>query len=119
MMAAAALAAIEYTIPRFPQVHTMAKNAGLRLQKTGYQLALPVQTNMVVLDLEASGIPGEAFVDACKQKDVAVFPNGRLVFHHQTNQDGVESLITALAELMDDKRNGAELLNGDVQGGCS
>ena len=43
---------------------------------------------------------------SCKRRGVAVFSNGRIVLHHRTSNEGLESLIMALAELMDRKKKG-------------
>jgi hypothetical protein len=37
---------------------------------------------------------------------VQVFDYHRIVVHHQTSQEGVEKLITALTRLMDDVKSG-------------
>ncbi|KAM0274829.1 hypothetical protein ACHAPA_000935 [Fusarium lateritium] len=119
MMAAAALAALEYSVPRFPSVHAMAKSAATQLEAAGYKFALPVQTNMIILDLEAADIPPAAFVEYCAQDGISVFPMARLVFHHQTSESAVMNLVKALTRLMDDKRNGVTLNNGEAHGGYS
>lgn len=119
MMAAAALAALEYSIPRFPSVHAMTKSAATQLEAVGYKFALPVQTNMIILDLEAADIPPAAFVEYCAQDGISVFPMARLVFHHQTSESAVKNLVKALSRLMDDKRNGVALNDGEAHGGYS
>ncbi|RKL11316.1 hypothetical protein BFJ68_g8414 [Fusarium oxysporum] len=119
MMAAAALSALEYSIPRFPSVHAMTKDASARLEAVGYKFTLPVQTNMILLDLEAAEIPPAAFVEYCAKEDVSVFPMARLVFHHQTSEVAVDKLVTALTRLMEDKRNGVTLNDGEAHGGYS
>jgi threonine aldolase len=117
MMAAAASAALDYTLPRLSAVHAMTASAAKELEPMGYKFALPVQTNMIILDLEVAGIPGAAFVGYCKDNEVTVFPNGRLVFHHQTSSDGVSRLLKALAQLIRDKEAGADLMDHKVTGG--
>ncbi|VUC27485.1 unnamed protein product [Clonostachys rosea] len=119
MMAAAALAALENAVPKLPGVHAMTKRVALELEKLGYKFALPVQTNMIVLDLEAVGIPGSAFVEYCAQSNLATFPNGRLVFHHQVTEEVGEALISALGRLMKDKKDGVKLSDEELQSGCS
>ncbi|CAH0036324.1 unnamed protein product [Clonostachys solani] len=119
MMAAAALSALEYTLPRFPLVHKMTKDAAKQLEAVGYKFTLPVQTNMIILDLEGAGIPSAAFVEYCAREKVAVFPMARLVFHHQTSETGVKNLITALTKLMEDKKNGVALEDKKTSGGYS
>ncbi|GLI75601.1 hypothetical protein PoHVEF18_003860 [Penicillium ochrochloron] len=117
MMAAAASAALDYTLHRLFAVHAMTARVAKEFELMGYKFALPVQTNMIVLDLEVVGIPGAAFVGYCKDNEVTVFPNERLVFHHQTSSDGVSRLLKALAQLIRDKVAGADLMDHKVTGG--
>ena len=95
----------------------MTASVAQELGALGYKFALPVQTNMIVLDLEAVGIPPAAFVGHCKDNGVAVFPNGRLLFHHQTSQDGASRLLRALKQLISDKEAGVPLVDHKVTGG--
>lgn len=116
-MAAAASAALDHTLSRLSTVHTMARNAAQMLEAEGYKFVLPVQTNMIVLDLEVVGIPPAGFVGYCKDNEVAVFPNGRLMVHHQTLEDGVSRLLKALRQLMSDKKAGDDLVDHKVTSG--
>ncbi|KAL5586183.1 hypothetical protein FOBRF1_016053 [Fusarium oxysporum] len=113
------LSAFEYTVPQFPAIHALAKRAGSQLEDTGYRLALPAQSNMVVLDMAGMDIPGAAFVQYCADAAVVVFPNGRLVFHHQTSEEAVADLVNALKRLLQAKKDGKALKSETVQGGCS
>ncbi|KAH7195896.1 pyridoxal phosphate-dependent transferase [Fusarium oxysporum] len=106
-------------LPQFPAIHALAKRAGSQLEDTGYRLALPAQSNMVVLDMAGMDIPGAAFVQYCADAAVVVFPNGRLVFHHQTSEEAVADLVNALKRLLQAKKDGKALKNETVQGGCS
>ena len=117
-MASAALAALNNSVPQLPRVHALTKSAAARLEKLGYTFSYPVQTNMIVIDMEASGVPPAAFVSYCKSAGVTVFP-GRLVFHYQTTEDAVDRLVGALGKLMEDKKSRKELDGGDVARGCS
>ncbi|CAH0029966.1 unnamed protein product [Clonostachys rhizophaga] len=119
MMAAAALAALENAAPKLSGVHAMTKRVAFELDKLGYKFALPVQTNMIVLDLEVVGIPGSAFVEYCAQSNLATFPNGRLVFHHQVTEEVSQTLVSALGRLMKDKNDGVKLSDEELQSGCS
>lgn len=105
MMAAAALAAIDNHLPLLQKVHGLAKQVGNYLRGIGYELLLPVQTNMIVLDLKKMELPGDALVDYCKRQGVRVFPNGRLVFHFQISDDGISRLQTALFQLINDRKS--------------
>lgn len=117
MMAAAALAALDHSIPRFPGVHQLTRATAARIQKLGLKLALPVQTNMIVLDLEGAGISSAAFVEYCAREGVTVFPMPRIVFQHQTSQSAADSLVNALSKLVNDKQDGVSLSDEKVNGG--
>ncbi|KAJ0377255.1 hypothetical protein COL26b_004444 [Colletotrichum chrysophilum] len=119
MMAAAALEALNYTLPRMGNVHALTKKTAAQIEKLGYKLALPVQTNMIVLDLAAVDIPAASFVDYCARRRVSVFPNGRIVFHHQVTDNGANALLAALTELVGDKNAGVVLSDVEVHGGYS
>ncbi|RSL86248.1 hypothetical protein CEP51_002900 [Fusarium floridanum] len=70
-------------------------------------------------DLEAVGIPPSAFVEYCAREKVSVFPMARIVFHHQTSEAAVKSLVSALSKLMEDKKKGVALEDKKVGGGYS
>ncbi|RSL97576.1 hypothetical protein CDV31_012989 [Fusarium ambrosium] len=70
-------------------------------------------------DLEAVGIPPSAFVEYCVREKVSVFLMERIVFHHQTSEAAVKSLVTALSKLMEDKKKGVALEDKKVGGGYS
>lgn len=121
-MAAAAYAALTTSIPQLPRVHSLVKATAARLSALGYTFSAPVQTNMIILDLDAANIPTTAFVDYLADVGVRVFPMPRLVFHYQTSDEAVEKLVDALARLMQDKRAGKKfevrkLVDGYAKGG--
>ena len=105
MMAAAALAALDNHLPLLHKVHALAKQVGNYLHDIGYELLLPVQTNMIILDLKKMELPGDIILDYCKRHGVHVFANGRLVFHFQISDDGVSRLQTALFQLINDRKS--------------
>jgi threonine aldolase len=109
-MASAALAALESNFPLLPRVHALASRVGDYLRDIGYELSLPVSTNIIILDLRKMKISGQAFVNYCKQRGVRVLPMGRLVFHHQTSEDGISRLQSALFDLITDSKR-SQLLN--------
>lgn len=117
MMAAAASAALDNALPLLPKVHQKTKAAAQVIESYGYKISLPVQTNMIVLDLEAADIPPAAFVTYCNRNNVLAFPTARLVFHFQITRDGVDRLLNALKELMIDKQAGKALEDEVVRGG--
>ncbi|EAS33501.3 threonine aldolase [Coccidioides immitis RS] len=117
MMAAAAHAALTNSIPQLPRVHSLTKSTAARLSALGYTFSSPVQTNMILLDLEAAGIPVAAFVDYLTEAGVQVFPTPRLVFHYQTAQEAADKLVDGLGLLIQDKKAGKDLVARKMTGG--
>ncbi len=118
-MAAAASAALDQTLPLLSRVHKLAKSTAEILSSFGYQFSNPVQTNMIILDLEASSIPEAGFVDYCQAENLLVMPSGRLVFHHQISEHAVSRLLKALKNLMDDHLAGKQMSSREIHGGYS
>jgi threonine aldolase len=106
ILSAACLISLEQVIPRIAGTHIMAKEIALRLEELGYGLTLPVETNMVYLDLDVLGVKEKTFQEYCAREGVAVFDYNRIVVHHQTSTEAVEKLITALTKLMEDVKSG-------------
>lgn len=104
---AGVFAALNRLIPQLPRVNALTKATATKLEIVGYKFSLPVQTNMIVLDLKAAGIPNAAKVNYCKEVGITVFPEGRLVFHYQTSTDAAERLVKALSLLIQDAKAGA------------
>ncbi|PWY76117.1 threonine aldolase [Aspergillus sclerotioniger CBS 115572] len=102
MMAAAASAALDHCLPLLPKVHALTRRVAEYLRRIGYEFLLPVDTNMIVLDLKKTGVDGESVVRYCDRYGLRTFPNGRLAFHHQISEDGVARLQRALLELITD-----------------
>lgn len=121
MMAGAALSALNNSIPQLNRVHNLTKSTAIELEKLGYKFSLPVQTNMIVLDLEAVNIPASAFVWYCENEGLIVFGSGRLVFHYQTSDSAAARIVRALTQLMADRDAGKELCGGTekLDVGCS
>jgi threonine aldolase len=106
ILSAACLVSLDQIIPKIAQTHVVAKQIAARLEKLGYGFTLPVDTNMVFLDLDVLGVTEKTYQAYCEREGVQVFDYHRIVVHHQTSQEGVEKLITALTRLMDDVKSG-------------
>ncbi|PWY88173.1 hypothetical protein BO70DRAFT_369105 [Aspergillus heteromorphus CBS 117.55] len=104
MMAAAASAALDHCLPLLPKVHALTRRVADYLHRIGYEFLLPVNTNMIVIDLKKTGIRAENLVSYGKRHGLLIFPSGRLVFHHQISEDGVSRLQRALLELITDEK---------------
>jgi threonine aldolase len=106
ILAAACLLSLDQVYPKIEDSHDLAKAIAGRLQEMGYTFTLPVETNMIWLDLDILGIDEKKFVEYCADEGVAVFELGRIVVHHQTSEEAVEKLMKALKRLIDDVKAG-------------
>ena len=106
ILSAACLMSLDQILPRIEKTHVVAKEIAARLENVGYKLTLPVETNMVFIDLEILGVRDKTFQEYCAREGVTVFDYNRIVVHHQTSQVAVDKLIIAMTRLMNDVRNG-------------
>ena len=106
ILSAACLVSLEQIIPRIERTHVVAKDIATRLERLGYRLLLPVDTNMVFLDLEELGVSEKTFQEYCAREGVLVFDYHRIVVHHQTSAEAVDKLIAAMTRLITDVRGG-------------
>jgi threonine aldolase len=106
ILTAACLVSLQQIVPRIEQTHVVAKEIAARLERIGYRLLLPVDTNMVFMDLEELGVSEKTFQEYCAREAVLVFDYHRIVVHHQTSAEAVDKLITAMTKLITDVRDG-------------
>lgn len=106
ILSAACLISLEQIVPRIEATHSLAKEVGERLEKMGYGLTLPVETNMIFVDLESLGVKEKTFQEYCAREGVQVFEYHRIVIHHQTSKEGVEKLMQGMKILMEDVKSG-------------
>jgi threonine aldolase len=107
ILTAACLLSLEQVIPRIAATHVMAKELAARLEKIGYSLKLPVETNMIWIDLEKLGVSEKTFEAYGAKEGVMLFDYNRIVVHHQTSQEAVEKLENAMEHLMEDVKRGS------------
>ncbi|KAI9825269.1 MAG: hypothetical protein M1832_001303 [Thelocarpon impressellum] len=84
------------------RTHETATRLGATWQRLGGSLQYPVETNMVWLDLAASGVSEDAFVDSGRKAGVRVM-GGRVVLHYQISDEAVVKLEQAMEELLRDQ----------------
>lgn len=106
ILSAACLVSLEQIVPRLERTHVIAKDIAARLERLGYRLPLPVDTNMVFVDLEELGVSEKTFQEYCAREGVLVFDYHRIVVHHQTSAEAVDKLIAAMTRLITDVRGG-------------
>ena len=106
ILSAACLISLNQIFPRIARTHVIAKDIAKRLEKIGYRISLPVDTNMVFVDLEILRVSEKKFQEYCAREGVQVFDYHRIVVHHQTSAEGVDKLILAMTRLMEDVKIG-------------
>ena len=98
VIAAPGLVALESMVNRLAEDHMNAKILGEGLLELGLKLAYPVKTNMVYVDLSASGWSAKKWVDACnklgwKTKSDALL---RLCTHYGMTTEDIELFLEGL-----------------------
>ncbi|KAH8820381.1 pyridoxal phosphate-dependent transferase [Xylogone sp. PMI_703] len=120
VLTAAARVAVEETFGKGPngeggllkKSHVTAKKIGEIWQGLGGKLALPVETNMVWLDIADVGVSGAEFVELGKQRGLKVLAGGRLVVHYQIGDEAVAKLEEVMKEMIKRKEAGASRSGG-------
>ncbi|WEW58950.1 threonine aldolase [Emydomyces testavorans] len=95
--------------PHVPRIHSLTSTTAGRLSALGYTFSAPVQTNVIILDLDAAGIPIAAFVDYLTAAGLQMFPTPKLVFYSQMTEETAEKLIDALGRLITHQRIARDL----------
>lgn len=107
ILSAACLVSLEETLPRLEGTHRLAEELADRIVKLGYELTLPVETNMIWIDLEGLGVSEKTFQSYGAEHGVTLFDYNRIVVHHQTSREAVDKLVEAMEHLMKDVKNGS------------
>jgi threonine aldolase len=89
--------------------HERAKKIAALWKSYGGTTKYPVETNMVLLDLEAAGVTIDRFVQLGRKAGLRLL-GGRLVVHHQIADEAIERLDNLFQAVF----NGKEL-HGEVQ----
>lgn len=114
VVTAAARVAVDETFGKGPngegsvlkQSHARAKQIAKIWTDLGGKLGQPTETNMVWIDLEDAGVPGEKFAEMGRAKGLK-FLEGRLVVHYQISDEAVDRLEELMKEIIQNKdKNG-------------
>ncbi|KAI5796533.1 l-allo-threonine aldolase [Geopyxis carbonaria] len=100
VMTAMAAVAVEevYKAGKLGAVNEVAARLGQAWERLGGRVSLPVETNMVWMDLEARGVGAGVWERVCLEKCVRV-SGGRVVVHWQNTEEAVGSLTEAMQEV--------------------
>ena len=107
VVAAPARIAVEETFlgGKLAQSHENAKRIATLWTDLGAKMAYPVDTNMVWLDLDASGVKLNQFIELGEQYGVRV-RGGRLVVHYQIGEAAIEALTRLFKDVLKGEAGG-------------
>ncbi|KAG8905130.1 hypothetical protein FRB99_000642 [Tulasnella sp. 403] len=105
-LTAAAWTALNETHPKLARTHKIAKDLEAHFSRLGIKMALPVQTNMVWLDLKSAGLQNSWLTEEAAKRGVKFGFDGRLVVHHQICSEAIERLKEAVEVVMKRKAAG-------------
>lgn len=111
LLSSACLVALDQTLPKLSKTHVIAKEIAAKALELGYKFTLPVETNMVFLDLEALGVSAKTFQQYCAMEGVAILESNRIAVHHQISRKGVAKMVAALSALIGDVKAGTVKIN--------
>ncbi|KAG8766874.1 hypothetical protein FRC12_006606 [Ceratobasidium sp. 428] len=121
VIAGAARAALDEVFPnKLVKTHQVAKQIEAHLHSLGQKTVLPVDTNMVFIDLDAEGLDNGWLVEEAKNVGLRLGYGGRIVVHHQISAEAVEKLKGVLSTVVNKHREGGykdrTKANGDGYG---
>ncbi|KAG9040099.1 hypothetical protein FRB95_000028 [Tulasnella sp. JGI-2019a] len=102
----AAWTALRETYPKLPVTHEVTKDLEQHFRSLGIKIKLPVQTNMIFMDLDATGLKNAWFVEEAKKHGVKFGYSGRIVVHHQICPEAVAGLKATVETVVKKKAAG-------------
>jgi threonine aldolase len=103
-LAAAGIYALDHHVERLTKDHALAKKMGDLLQKQAYVVNVrPVETNIVIFELDKEQITPLAFLDALKASGILAVPFGgqlvRFVAHLDVDEACLSQIEHSLASI--------------------
>lgn len=100
-LAAAAIYALDHHVERLEEDHKRAKEiGGVLMAKPFIKKVEPIETNIVIFEIDESYMSSNAFVDKLKEKDILIIGMGqgklRMVTHLDYTQEMHEELLSIL-----------------------
>ncbi|KAF8604716.1 l-allo-threonine aldolase [Ceratobasidium sp. AG-I] len=118
VIAGAARAALDEVFPKkMAATHEVAKDLERHLSSLGLKTALPVDTNMIFIDLEAAGLANEWLVEEAKAAGIRLGYGGRIVIHHQISPEAVQKLKDVLSAVVKRHQEGGYKESVQTNGG--
>ncbi|KAL4862837.1 hypothetical protein BDV12DRAFT_178317 [Aspergillus spectabilis] len=97
VLTAAAMVGVREVWPTMRETHLKIKQLERDLKELGVVPQIPVDTNFFFIDAERSGIDMGVLLKQCEKFGVRLMDE-RIAMHHQTSDEAVENLKTAIAE---------------------
>lgn len=121
VISAAARISVEETFlgGKLKQSHENAKAIAKVWTEAGGKLQMPVETNMVWLDIKATGLDMDSFIALAAERGLRAI-GGRLVVHYQISQEAIERFGLLTQDILVEKKcavdkGQAEKLKVDVE----
>jgi threonine aldolase len=108
MLAVAARHCINTVVPTMPETHALARRLASHLESLDIKILLPVDTNMIFIDISRTGLTIADLAEALKVKNIKIFSNTgtttRLVFHYQITSQVVDDFMQIASDLVQTKK---------------
>lgn len=117
VIAGAARAALDEVFPKLATTHEIARDIEKHLHSLGLKTVLPVDTNMIFIDLEDAGLSNDWLVEEATSVGVRLGYGGRIVVHHQISAEAVQKLKDILSRVMEQKAAGVYSERAQTNGG--
>lgn len=111
----AAWTALREVYPKFPATHEVAKDLERHFKSQGITVRLPVETNMIFMDLDGAGLKNAWLTEEAKRHGVKFGFSGRIVVHHQICLEAVAGLKAAVETVVKKKAAGAYEVDVDKE----
>ncbi|KAG8958849.1 hypothetical protein FRC03_008741 [Tulasnella sp. 419] len=107
ILTAAAWTALDEVYPKLVATHAIAKDLETFLLGLGIATELPVETNMLFMDLKKAGLRNEWLTKEGAKRGIKFGHGGRIVIHHQISATAVNALKDTIAHVVKLRDDGA------------
>ncbi|KAL7319722.1 Threonine aldolase [Mucor circinelloides] len=121
MLAVAARHCINTVVPTMPETHALARKLADHLESLGVKILLPVDTNMIFIDVSRTGLIIADLAEALKAKNIKIFSNTgtttRIVLHYQITSQAIDDFMQIASDLVQTKKKSgfvAPVVNGSA-----
>lgn len=100
---------------RLRDTHVKAKYIETALSNMGVKVLLPVETNILWVDMKGAGLKDEWLWEEAEKEKIRIGWGGRIVIHHQIDEDAIASLLHVFTTVLQRKADGELVV--DSEGG--